>query len=53
MTSILNFLVDDVLLEDQMKAKRIRRQVASNTITDGELFRKGYSFPLLKCLDKT
>lgn len=35
MTPILNFLVNDVLLEDHAEAKRIRRKVATYTIKDG------------------
>jgi len=51
MTPILDFLVNDVLPEDNTEARRVRRQVASFTVVNGELFRRGFSSPLLKCLD--
>lgn len=35
-----------------MEAKRIRRQAASYTVIDDELFKRGFSSPLLKCLDQ-
>jgi len=53
MTPILNFLVNDILPEDQTKAKKLWRQTASYTVLNGELFIRGFSSPLLKCLDRT
>jgi len=32
------------------EGKRVRRQATSYTVVDGELFRKGFSTSLLKCL---
>ena len=48
---ILNFLVHDSLPGDTAEAKTVRRQAASYTIVGGEDFRRGFSSPLLKCLD--
>jgi len=53
MAPIINFLINDALPEDQLEAKEIRRQAASYTVVNGELFRRGFSSPLLKCLDRT
>jgi len=51
MTPILNFLVHDTLSENEAEAKRVRRQATSYIVVSGELFRRGFSIPLLKCLD--
>jgi len=51
MTPKMNFLVNDVLPKDWAEVKRIRRQ-AGYTIIDDELFKRGFSSPLLKCLDR-
>jgi len=40
MTPILNFLVHDTLPESKAEAKRVRRQAASYTMVNGELFRR-------------
>jgi len=53
MTPIVNFLSKDVLPEDKVDAKRIRRHTALYTFVNGELFRRGFSAPLLKCLELT
>jgi len=52
MTPILNFLMNDMLPDDRTEARRIRRQAASYTVVGGELFRRGFSSLLLKCLDQ-
>lgn len=52
MTPILNFLIHDSLLGDQVEAKKVRRQAASYTVVGGELFKREFSSPLLKCLDR-
>jgi len=53
MTPIVDFLSRDVLPEDKLEAKRIRQHVALYTYVNGELFRRGFSAPLLKCLERT
>jgi len=53
MTPILNFLVHDTLPENEAEARKVRRQATSYTVVGGELFRRGFSIPLLKCLDPT
>ena len=51
MTPILNFLVHNMLPEIEAEAKRVRRQATSYTVVNGELFKRGFSVPLLRCLD--
>jgi len=51
MTLILKFLVHDTLPDNETEAKRVRRQAASYTMVNEELFKRGFSVPLLKCLD--
>jgi len=53
MTPILNFLVHDTLSENEAEERRVRRQAASYIVVSEELFRRGFSIPLLKCLDPT
>ena len=36
-----------------MKARRLRRKASNYVIIDNELFRRGITSPLLKCLDQT
>jgi len=52
MTPILDFLVNDVLPASNSEARKIRRQAASFTIINGEIFKRRFSSPLLKCLDR-
>jgi len=53
MTPIVDFLSRDVLPEDKLEAKKIRRHAALYTFVNGELFRRGFSASLLKCLECT
>jgi len=52
MTPILNFLMNNTLPKDRAEARKIRRQAASYTVVEGQLFRRGLSSPWLKCLDQ-
>ncbi|XP_016191422.1 uncharacterized protein LOC107632232 [Arachis ipaensis] len=47
---ITNFLELGRLPDDEKAAKTLRREVARYAIIQGQLFRKGLSQPLLKCL---
>ncbi|XP_072071992.1 uncharacterized protein [Arachis hypogaea] len=50
MDSITNFLQNGKLPEDKREGKVLRRETAKYTIIQGQLFKKGLSQPLLKCL---
>ncbi|XP_072076708.1 uncharacterized protein [Arachis hypogaea] len=47
---IINFLEFGKLPDDEKAAKTLRREAARYAIIQGQLFRKGLSQPLLKCL---
>ncbi|XP_015935317.1 uncharacterized protein LOC107461349 [Arachis duranensis] len=47
---ITNFLEHGKLPDDEKSAKTLRREAAKYAIIHGQLFRKGLSQPLLKCL---
>ncbi|XP_016192711.1 uncharacterized protein LOC107633619 [Arachis ipaensis] len=47
---IINFLELGKLPDDEKAAKTLRREAARYAIIQGQLFRKGLSQPLLKCL---
>jgi len=51
MTPIIEYLTKEILPADEREAKRIRRQASFYILNNGELFRRGFSTPLLKCLD--
>ncbi|XP_020693548.1 uncharacterized protein LOC110107602 [Dendrobium catenatum] len=47
---ILTFLQDGVLPEDPTVAVQLRRQAANFTIINGELYKRSFTGPYLKCL---
>ncbi|XP_072062195.1 uncharacterized protein [Arachis hypogaea] len=47
---IMDFLEKGKLLDDDKMTKALRREAAKYTIIQGQLFKKGLSQPLLKCL---
>lgn len=49
---ILEYLKHEILLADKSKARKFRMQAARYTLVIGELYRRGFSSPLLKCLDR-
>jgi len=51
MTPIIEYLTKKVLPVDEKEAKRVRRQASFYVLNNEELFRLGFSTPLLKCLD--
>ncbi|XP_072074345.1 uncharacterized protein [Arachis hypogaea] len=50
MDSIADFLQNGKLPQDEKEAKAVRREAAKYTIIQDQLFKKGLSQPLLKCL---
>ena len=46
-----NFLIWRVLLSDENKAQRLNRKASYYVILDGELFKRGLTISLLKCLN--
>ena len=50
-TPIIQYLKDDVLLEDKSKARLLRLKVARYLLYDGKLYKRGFSTPLLKYVD--
>ena len=51
MTSIIRYLKDSVLPEDKRKARLLRLKATRYTLYDDQLYEKGFSTPLLKCVD--
>ncbi|KAL1346027.1 hypothetical protein AAHE18_08G159100 [Arachis hypogaea] len=47
---IIDFLESGKLPDDEKDAKKLRREAARYAIIQGQLFRKGFNHPLLKCL---
>ena len=50
MDPILNYLRDGSLPPERKEAKSIIYKAANYTIIDGVLYKRGFSFPLLRCL---
>ncbi|GMH29516.1 hypothetical protein Nepgr_031359 [Nepenthes gracilis] len=50
MTPYLRHLADGSLPEDPEKAKQIKKTAGWYTVVDGQLYRRGYSTPYLRCL---
>ncbi|XP_072066678.1 uncharacterized protein [Arachis hypogaea] len=50
MDSIVDFLQNSKLPRDEKEAKALRREAAKYTVIQDQLFKKGLSQPLLKCL---
>nr|XP_025617051.1 uncharacterized protein LOC112709377 [Arachis hypogaea] len=47
---IIDFLENSKLPDNEKDAKKLRREAARYAIIQGQLFRKGFNHPLLKCL---
>ncbi|XP_020202196.1 uncharacterized protein LOC109787995 [Cajanus cajan] len=52
MTDISNFIINRSEPTDPIEAKKIRTQAARYSMVAGELYRRGFSTPLLKCIDQ-
>ena len=51
MTFFILYLKDGVLPEDKKKARLLRLKVTCYTLYDNQLYKRGFSTPLLKCVD--
>ncbi|XP_072087217.1 uncharacterized protein [Arachis hypogaea] len=49
--SILQYLLDGTLPEDPREEKRTKREAANYTVIAGQLYKRGFSQPLLKCVE--
>ncbi|CAJ2677241.1 unnamed protein product [Trifolium pratense] len=52
MTPVYNFLANGTLPDNQKEAAIIRRRACAYVVLDGKLYRRGFSIPLLKCVDE-
>ncbi|KAL0313587.1 UNVERIFIED_CONTAM: Gag-Pol polyprotein [Sesamum radiatum] len=50
-TPIVRFLTEGILPEDNKEAGKIKLRSARFVLIDGKLYRRGFSSPLLKCLN--
>ena len=53
MTPIIQYLKDGYLPEDKKQARLLRLKAARYILYDEQLYRRGFSIPLLKCVDLT
>ncbi|KAM6569320.1 hypothetical protein CsatB_017305 [Cannabis sativa] len=51
MTSVVNYLENEVLPEGKIEARKLGYRAARYVIYDGRLYRRSFSQPLLKCID--
>ncbi|XP_020206481.1 uncharacterized protein LOC109791584 [Cajanus cajan] len=51
MTDIVRFITEGIQPSCPSAAKKLRTQAARFSVVGGELYRRGFSSPLLKCLD--
>nr|KYP38476.1 Gypsy retrotransposon integrase-like protein 1 [Cajanus cajan] len=52
MTNIINYIINSSEPSDPLEAKKVRTQAARYSVIACELYRRGFSTPLLKCLDQ-
>ncbi|KAK6160513.1 hypothetical protein DH2020_003894 [Rehmannia glutinosa] len=52
MTTIIQYLENDVQPKDKVEARTLQTQSARFTLVDGVLYKRGYSVPLLLCLSE-
>jgi len=50
MTPYMRYLADGMLRLESTKAKKIKRNSAKYTLVDGELFKHGFTHPILVCV---
>ncbi|XP_016195198.1 uncharacterized protein LOC107636188 [Arachis ipaensis] len=48
---ILQYLLNGTLPEDPKEEKRTKREAANYTVIAGQLYKRGFSQPLLKCVE--
>ena len=51
MTPVIQYVKDGVFPEDKKKSRRLRLKAACYTLYDDKFYKKGFSTPLLKCVD--
>ena len=51
MTPVIQYLKDGVLPKDKRKARLLRLKAARYIMYDDQLYKRGLSTPLLKCVD--
>ncbi|KAI5444954.1 hypothetical protein KIW84_013292 [Lathyrus oleraceus] len=52
MTPIYNYLTRDELPADPKEATTVKRRACSYVLLEGKLYRRGFSIPLLKCVEE-
>ncbi|RDX74602.1 hypothetical protein CR513_45639, partial [Mucuna pruriens] len=52
MTPLIRYLQDGRTNESEEEARRLSKEAAKYTLVGQRLYRKGFAFPLLKCLDQ-
>jgi len=50
MTSYKYYLADGILLLEPTEARKIKKSLTKYTLIDGELFRHGFTHPILVCV---
>ncbi|GAU51226.1 hypothetical protein TSUD_136230 [Trifolium subterraneum] len=53
MSPVYNFLKSNTLPADAKEATKIRKRMCSYVLLDDKLYRRGFSIPLLKCVEET
>ncbi|MCI11006.1 hypothetical protein A2U01_0032104, partial [Trifolium medium] len=53
MTPVYNYLAHGTLPSDQKEAAVVRRRACSYVILDENLYKRGFSIPLLKCVEES
>ncbi|XP_024036827.1 uncharacterized protein LOC112096866 [Citrus clementina] len=51
MDPILSYIREDILPEDRKQVRKLKCRAARYTLLDGILYRRGFTLPLLRCLD--
>ncbi|KAL0402301.1 UNVERIFIED_CONTAM: hypothetical protein Slati_4260000 [Sesamum latifolium] len=49
-TPIVQFLTEGTLPEDRIEARKVKLRSARFVLIDGDLYKRGFSYPMLKCL---
>ncbi|MCI28117.1 hypothetical protein A2U01_0049317, partial [Trifolium medium] len=52
MTPVFRYLNTGTLPDDQKEAAKVKRRACAYVILHGKLYRRGFSIPLLKCVDE-
>ena len=52
MDPIISFLLDGVLLDDPKKTSKLKTKAARFTVIQGKLYKRGFSFLLMKCVSE-